>query len=388
MSTTSHRHRQRLLTRSDLIELSVAEDRILTWLGNGELVCVGELTDEAATDEVYAATADSLGDQLQLLLQQHGRNEVVLDLETVRTLLADQESDRREHGDSSSNEPSSETTAEDVIAEHGAEEALDVTIENISSAIENLIETSDHLPADLRDDASENAPLVLTDNLDEGTDIVEQATHAAPLEVIPTEPTPLVRPAVDTHRAAPVRIAASAAQDLPQTMASVRGAMPPSVPSLTIDLQPLLESMQQIHLALLTLGERPQPQFDATPIVSALDHGIRSLNQHIAAAGDRTTVSEGLGQLHSAIVAGNAALAESILTLGQRMEAAVHAMLSRSPVAIAARSFDATSGIAAATIAAGWASSMWLYGSDTRLALSVLVCANLVGCCALLLRRR
>lgn len=387
MSTTSHRHRHKLLTRTDLAAMAVAEDRIQDWLGNGELECVGEVVAEDGNDEVYAVNADSLRDQLHLLLTQHGRTDVAVEGEIVRALLASSTEDADEVAADSSLaaalEPSSDED-DDVILEHGAEEALDATIEDISSAIEDLIETSDNLPANLRDRDGEDTTIVLTDDLAEGTDIAEQANDADLLDEIAGAPEPMVTAAAPTMPIAPTAVALPPEE--PADREPARQAASKQVAA--VDLQPLLESMQQIHLALLTLGERPQPQFDPTPIVSALDHGIRSLNQHIAAAGDRTNVREGLEQLHSAIVAGNTTLAASVQSLGERLEVAAHAVATRSPIASKARGFDAATGIAAATIAIGWATSMWFYGSDTRLALSVLVCANLVGCCAMLLRRR
>ncbi|MEQ1634270.1 MAG: hypothetical protein ABL997_17955 [Planctomycetota bacterium] len=385
MSTTSHRHRQKLLTRTDLAAMAVAEDRIQDWLGNGELECVGDVVSEDGNDEVYAVNADSLRDQLHLLLTQHGRTDVAVDAEIVRALLASSTVDV--DGDTGADvleaaaDPSDD---DDVILEHGAEEALDATIEDISSAIEDLIETSDKRPANLRDRDGEDETIVLADDLAGGTDIAEQANDADLLDEIAGAPEPMLKAAAPTMQSAPKPTAPLPAE--PTNREPARHAAPQQVAA--IDLQPLLESMQQIHLALLTLGERPQPQFDSTPIVSALDHGIRSLNQHIAAAGDRTHVRDGLEQLHSAIVAGNATLAASVQALGERLEVAAHAVATRSPIAAKARGFDAATGIAAATIAIGWATSMWFYGSDTRLALSVLVCANLVGCCAMLLRRR
>lgn len=385
MAAKSNDVRQHLLTRSDLAAMAVADDRVDAWLAGGELALVDMIDEEGESTAVYAATTDSLRDQLLLLLEQHGREGVVLGVEDVRAAMIEAARAASE----------SEDVAEDVIAEHTAEEDLDNAIDDIASAIDQLVESSAKFPRDL--DEGSDAPLALVD--DAGSDPIAEpeeeplvpSTEAADDPATPeahSTPEPRSTPAPEptqTHAAAPTPPASVAA---PVAAATATVSAPP--PVVQLDLQPVVEALQQVHLAVLSLGAKPQLQFDTTPITAALDHGIRALKQDLAAAADRATLREGVEQLRSTIEAGTRAVVDAVAASTAAKVSPLTTSANGSPSATDSRShgLDLGAAIATAAIATGWGIAIWSFAGDTKLALGAIVCANLVGCCVLMLRRR
>jgi hypothetical protein len=178
--------RQRLLCRSDLDAMSVEEQRIAGWLWAGQLEQVGNaLADDGGIDAVYAVHTESLRAELQQLLAEHGRDEVAFGSDEVKQLLAEPTA---ESSTETATEPVAEVakdveaeaqptepqpTTEDVLTEHVVEAELDDAIEDITAAIDSLMESSMHAEQDLRDDAP------FAEGLDELEVAAEQIEDAA-----------------------------------------------------------------------------------------------------------------------------------------------------------------------------------------------------------------
>lgn len=384
MAANSTEVRQHLLTRSDLAAMAVADDRVDAWLASGELALVDMVEEESGSTAVYAATTDSLRDQLQLLLEQNGRSGVMLGKDEVLTAMQ-QASDE-----------ATAASSEDVIAEHSAEEQLDQAIDAITDVIDDLVESSDKFPVDLK---SEEA-VALADEVvvEESVPTAEEqpTAEAAPVREPVSEPAapkaaePVATATAPSQAAKPAAPVAEPAAPVAANPVPAPAPAPAPVvqPIVQIDLQPVIEALQQVHLAVLALGERPQPQFDSSPITAALDHGIRALQQDIANAADRTVLREGIENLRTAIASSGQSVVEAVRESAAQAASAANGAATSGVTAEPARGFDLAAAIATVAIATGWGIAIWTFAGDARLALGSVVCANLVGCCALLLRRR
>lgn len=384
--------RQHVLTRSDLTAMSVADERVDAWLAGGELALVDMIEEPTGSTAIYAATTDSLRDQLLLLLEQHGRTDVRLGADEVRTIMV-------QHTENAEAEKQ-----EDVLAEHVAADELDRAIDDITHAIDDLVESSDKFPQELKDVTETEGAVAIahegdTEEIEALDDADETAAEAPAAVAAATAPMPSDVP-VGTAESIPPEEneepAAEAAHAVPNpapTPLPVPAA--PTPEPIAIDLTPVVDSLQQlnstlqqVHLAVLALGERPVPQFDASPITGALDHGFRALQQDVAAAGDRSALREGIELLRSTIESSNRSVVEAVEKAAATDPRSVAPTTLVADAPSTSRGLDVAAAIATVAIATGWGVAIWTFAGDARLALGAVVCANLVGCCALMLRRK
>ena len=441
--------RQRLLCRSDLDAMSVDEQRIAGWLWAGQLQQVGNaIADDGRSDTVYAVHTESLRAELQQLLAEHGRDDVAFGSLEVKQLLADQPA---ESAAATATEPAAESaqdvdaqtqqtepqqTAEDVLTEHVVEEELDDAIEDITAAIDSLMESSLQADQDLRDDAPfaegvdelevaseqiEDAAARIEDeavaedgdilvegelSLDDESSIeaeapaVEIAAEAAQepepvAQMIAAEAAPEPEPELETSAAEPVVAEPVAHEELDAiTAPAVQPTDAPRVAAPTpievramVDVSALAEPLQQIQLAILTLAQRRVEPTDLSPIVGALANGVRSLQESIEKAAGCESRDERLERIAKSVEDVTTAIA----TLREAMptERVVHVDgVARATDGVdVERTEGAATWFAAGSAIAGWLAAMWLHGTDPKLAIAVVVCANLVSCAALVSRR-
>jgi hypothetical protein len=441
--------RQRLLCRSDLDAMSVEEQRIAGWLWAGQLEQVGNaVAGDGGSDAVYAVHTESLREELQQLLAQHGREDVAIGSDEVKQLLAEPTA---EGAAATSTESVSEVTqdveaeaqptepqptTEDVLTEHVVEAELDDAIEDITAAIDSLMESSMHAEQDLRDDApfaegldelevaaeqiedaaariedeaaAEDGDILVEGELslaDESSieaeapaveiaaDVAQESEPVAEGDAseVAVEPEPELEPsAAEPVVAEPVAQEEIDAITAPavQPNDAQSGAVPtPIEVRATVDISALAEPLQQIQLAILTLAERRAEPTDLSPIVGALANGVRSLQESIDKAAGCESRDERLERIAKSVEDVTAAIA----TLREAMptERVVHV----DGVAHATESVDVertertATWIAAGSAIAGWLAAMWLHSTDPKLAIAVVVCANLVSCAALVSRR-
>jgi hypothetical protein len=441
--------RQRLLCRSDLDAMSVEEQRIAGWLWAGQLEQVGNaVAGDGGSDAVYAVHTESLRDELQQLLAQHGRDEVAFGSDEVKQLLAEPTA---ESAAATSTESVSEVTqdvvadaqptepqptAEDVLTEHVVEAELDDAIEDITAAIDSLMESSMHSEQDLRDDApfaagidelevaaeqiedaaariedeaaAEDGDILVEGELNLGdessieaeapaveiaADVAQESEPVAEGDAseVAVEPEPELEPsAAEPVVADPVAQEEIDAITAPavQPNDAQSGAVPtPIEVRATVDISALAEPLQQIQLAILTLAERRVEPTDLSPIVGALANGVRSLQESIDKAAGCESRDERLERIAKSVEDVTAAIA----TLREAMptERVVHVggVAHATDEVDVERTERIATWFAAGSAIAGWLAAMWLHGTDPKLAIAVVVCANLVSCAALVSRR-
>ncbi len=441
--------RQRLLCRSDLDAMSVEEQRIAGWLWAGQLEQVGNaVADDGSSDAVYAVHTESLREELHQLLAQHGRDEVAFGSDEVRQLLAEPTA---ESSTETATEPVAEAaedveaeaqptepqpTTEDVLTEHVVEAELDDAIEDITAAIDSLMESSMHAEQDLRDDAPfaegldelevaaeqiEDAAARIEDEAvaEDGDILVEgelsladessieaEAPEAEIAAELAQEPEPVAQgnaaevvpepePELEPSAAAPVvaepiaheELEAITAPAVQPTDAPRVAAQTPIEVRATVDVSALAEPLQQIQLAILTLAERRVEPTDLSPIVGALANGVRSLQESIDKAAGCESRDERLERIAKSVED----MTTAIATLREAMptERVVH--VDGVPHVTEGMDVERTertaTWFAAGSAIAGWLAAMWLHGTDPKLAIAVVVCANLVSCAALVSRR-
>ena len=411
--------RQRLLCRSDLDAMSVEEQRIAGWLWAGQLEQVGEaIADEGSSDAVYAVHTESLRAELAQLLAQHGRDDVAFGSEEVRQLLAAPTTEPVEASDAGTQLPERQQQNEDVLTEHVVEAELDDAIEDITAAIDSLMESSMHTDHDLRDDApfaqgleeleiaaeqiAEAAPQIdAAANVEDGDILIEgelslgdesstngeeplvevEAALAQGPETVPQQNPiePIAHQDVDASKAT-----------APQPIVAPREAAPTPVEvRAMVDVSSLAEPLQQIQLAILTLAERRIEPTDLTPVVGAIANGVRSLQESIEKAADCSSSDERLERIAKSVEGVTAAIATLRDSMPSERVVQVEgvARIPEAGAADAEGTDRVATWFAAGSAIAGWLAAMWLHGTDPKLAIAVVVCANLVSCAALVSRR-
>ncbi|MGE3173328.1 MAG: hypothetical protein AB7O97_11940 [Planctomycetota bacterium] len=155
-------------------------------------------------------------------------------------------------------------------------------------------------------------------------------------------------------------------------------------PTATPDLGPVHESLQQIHLALMALAERPLPTLDTAPLTAAIERGFVDVGGSLRDTTATDALGERLDRVSAALTAGSAAIAAAIEQRPASTATATPAAIA--PTAAAPRRGAATL-IAVAMMIGGWVGALWLHTGDPRTAMIALFAANLLGCLALLFRR-
>lgn len=379
--------RQRLLCRSDLHAMEVDGERIAQWLRSEQLAYLGHIDAEdlPGGDAVYATDDEAVSAELRSLLTQHGRDGVALSTADAKALL-EGSSVAAEIDTPESDEPvaTQASPAEDMISEHVVQEGLDEAIDEITEAIDNLLVTTHNAPLDLRDDAPVN------ETMDE-TDVVEVAPARSETTL---DEDILVEIGPDEVEAAD----AQALQDWApgpsaQRVARNEPATAPSEVRVTLDAQPVTETLQQILDVVRALAERQMPQTDLTPVTEAIQKGVRSLQATVVKTTNHAEVEERLDRIHDGLLEAVEVVRE-LGDLGARRKAARSARNARKQMAAGKPRFSFTTArenagavLAVASTLVGWSAAAWLYASDGKLALGALVCANLVACAALLARK-
>ena len=168
----------------------------------------------------------------------------------------------------------------------------------------------------------------------------------------------------------------------PPPLATEVEAFAPAIASPTaIANNAVVDSLQQIHLALLTIAARPQPAPDLQGVALALDRGLRELRDAVVAADVAARLDARFEQLTGAVTSANAALVEVLAAPGQSPAVAHVATAPAAPHRAALAM------VAWLLLSLGWAGALWLHTGEPRTALLALVGAIAVGCPALLLRR-
>jgi len=167
----------------------------------------------------------------------------------------------------------------------------------------------------------------------------------------------------------------------PPLVAEVQAFAPAIASPTAIANDTVVESLQQIHLALLTLAERPQPAPDLQGVALALERGMRELRDAVVAANVARLLDARFEQLTGAITSANAALVEVFDAQGRSPAVA------RTATAPVAPRRTAVAVVPWLLLSLGWAGALWLHTGEPRTALLALVGAIALGSPALLLRR-
>jgi hypothetical protein len=154
-----------------------------------------------------------------------------------------------------------------------------------------------------------------------------------------------------------------------------------------VDVSALAEPLQQIQLAILTLAERRVEPTDLSPIVGALANGVRSLQESIEKAAGCESRDERLERIAKSVEGVTAAIATLRDSMPTERIVHVDGVARATDGVDVERTEGAATWFAAGSAIAGWLAAMWLHGTDPKLAIAVVVCANLVSCAALVSRR-
>jgi hypothetical protein len=325
-------------------------------------------------------------------------------------------------------------TTEDVLTEHVVEAELDDAIEDITAAIDSLMESSMQADQDLRDDAPfaegidelevaaeqiEDAAARIDDqavaedgdilvegelSLDDESSIGAEAPAVEIAAEIAQEPEPVAQmnaaeiapePELQTSAAEPVVAEPIAHEELDAITATAaqptdapRAAAPtPIEVRAMVDVSALAEPLQQIQLAILTLAERRVEPTDLSPIVGALANGVRSLQESIEKAAGCESRDERLERIAKSVEGVTAAIATLRDSMPTERIVHVDGVARATDGVDVERTEGAATWFAAGSAIAGWLAAMWLHGTDPKLAIAVVVFANLVSCAALVSRR-
>jgi hypothetical protein len=154
------------------------------------------------------------------------------------------------------------------------------------------------------------------------------------------------------------------------------------------DAGTVAEVLQQIHLALLALAEKPAARMDLSPLGEAIEFGLAKVADSLAASAGLTEVNERLDRVGTALANGSAAIADAIARsrAAASTPAGTVTALPAAPVAPPRRN-NAGVLLAVALMIGGWIGALWLHTGDPRTAMIALFAANLVGCASMLFRR-
>ena len=425
--------RRQFLTRADLEALGYSEAQVLAWLWNGQIEMV---TDGPFGEQIVAVADAELRERLAGRLPELDKLALSLEPESVRQRLASP----------LPIDADAEPDAEDVLAEHVAEEALDATIEGITDAIGALLEqarethggTAEVVEADdtvrlelAEDDTQDVSEPSAAEELGEApatdaaaaaaahdaTSAPAQTASAAEIEQSeghePSE-TPEVSEcnersqALDgsTDHASSEAIDGSedhASSETPEVSESkersqaIDGSEALEPPEQTeaepareapaaLDLAPIVQQLAQIESALQAIASRPQPHFDMEPLAERLERAAANLKASLPSEQAHERLAARVDAVHAAVADGSAAIADAIRR--QPRNVTVRRQVQGNRVAAEAGGTKATTAVAAGLAGIGWLAALALMRTDLRLALCVLVCANLLGSAVLLTRRQ
>ena len=389
--------RRQFLTRADLEALGYSEAQVLAWLWNGQIEMV---TDGPFGEQIVAVADAELRERLAGRLPELDKLALSLEPESVRQRLASP----------LPIDADVEPDAEDVLAEHVAEEALDATIEGITDAIGALLEQA-------RETHGGTAEVVEADDtvrLELAEDDTQDVSEPSAAEELGEAPATDAAAAAAAHDATSAPAQTASAAEIEQS----EGHEPSETPEVSecnersqaldgsealeppeqteaepareapaaLDLAPIVQQLAQIESALQAIASRPQPHFDMEPLAERLERAAANLKASLPSEQAHERLAARVDAVHTAVADGSAAIADAIRR--QPRNVTVRRQVQGNRVAAEAGGTKATTAVAAGLAGIGWLAALALMRTDLRLALCVLVCANLLGSAVLLTRRQ
>jgi hypothetical protein len=121
--------------------------------------------------------------------------------------------------------------------------------------------------------------------------------------------------------------------------------------------------------------------------VGALANGVRSLQESIEKATGCESRDERLERIAKSVEDVTTAISTLREAMPTERVARIDGVASATDGVDVERTEQTATWFAAGSAIAGWLAAMWLHGTDPKLAITVVVCANLVSCAALVSRR-
>ncbi len=389
--------RRQFLTRADLEALGYSEAQVLAWLWNGQIEMV---TDGPFGEQIVAVADAELRERLAGRLPELDKLALSLEPESVRQRLASP----------LPLDADAEPGADDVLAEHVAEESLDATIEDITDAIGALLEQARETQGGTAE-AVEADDTVRLELDEDDTQDVSEPSAAEELGGVPATDAAAAHDATSDATSDPAQTASAAEiersevdepSEMPEVSERIEGSEardgyealePPEQSEVepsheapaTLDLAPIVQQLAQIESALHTIASRPQPHFDLEPLAERLERAAANLKASLPSEEAHERLAARVDAVHAAVADGSAAIADAIRR--QPRNVTVRRQVQGNRMAAQAGGTTATTAMAAGLAGIGWLAALALMRTDLRLALCLLVCANLLGSAVLLTRR-